>query len=103
MQTFDICHDLYGLIIKEHVPHLPLEVPSYTVSHQVRTTIHACLNKKDKCMCLRRELKADQHKSYPDDGEWSLLSVILCVTSGQDDAIVLDIVIIEHARHGEYR
>jgi hypothetical protein len=31
---------------------------------------------------LRRELKADRHKSYPDDGEWSLLSVLLCVTSG---------------------
>jgi hypothetical protein len=79
---FDICHDLHGLIIEEHVSHLPVEVPSYIISHQVRTTIHACLNKKSKCMCLRRELKAGRHKSYPDDGEWSLLSVLLCVTSG---------------------
>jgi hypothetical protein len=77
-----ICHDLHGLIIEEHVPHLPVEVPSYIVSHQVRTTIHACLNKKSKCMCLRRELKAGRHKSYPDDSEWSLLSVLLYVTSG---------------------
>jgi hypothetical protein len=51
---FDIylCHDLHDLIIEEHVPHLPVEVPSDIVSHQVRTTIHACLNKKSRCMCL---------------------------------------------------
>jgi hypothetical protein len=79
---FDICHDLHGLIIEEHVSHMTVEVPSYIVSHQVRTTIHACLNKKSKCMCLRRELKAGRHKSYPDDGEWSLLSILLYVTSG---------------------
>jgi hypothetical protein len=78
---FGICHDLHILIIEEHVPHLPIEVSSYIVSHQVRTTIHACLNKKGKCMCLQRELKAGRHKSYPDDGEWSLLSVLVCVTS----------------------
>jgi hypothetical protein len=49
---FDICHDLHGLIIEEHVSHLPVEVPSYIVSHQVRTTIHACLNKKASlCVC----------------------------------------------------
>jgi hypothetical protein len=75
---FDIYHDLHGLIIGEHVPHLPVEVVSYIVSHQARTTIHACLNKKAS-VCLR---KADRHKRYPDDGEWSLLSVLLCVTSG---------------------
>jgi hypothetical protein len=40
------------------------------------------LKQKSKCMCLRRELKVGRHKSYPDDGEWSLLSVLLCVTSG---------------------
>jgi hypothetical protein len=79
---FDICHDLHDLIIEEHVPHPLVEVPSYIVRHQVRTTIHAFLNKKGKCMCLRRELKTGWHKSYPDDGEWSLLSVLLCVTSG---------------------
>jgi hypothetical protein len=53
---FDICHDLHGLIIEEHVLHLLVEVPSYIFSHQVHTTI------KGKCMCLRRELKADRPK-----------------------------------------
>jgi hypothetical protein len=77
---FDICHDLHGLIIGEHVPHLSVEVPSYNASHKARTTIHVCLNKKTS-VCLRSELKADRHKIYPDDGEWSLLSVLLCVTS----------------------
>ena len=36
-------------------------------------------------VCLRRELKASQHKSYPTAARmtnWSLLSVLLCVTSG---------------------
>ena len=61
---FDICHDLHGLIIGEHVPHLPVEVLSYIVSHQARTTIHACLNKKVS-VCLQRELKTCRHKSYP--------------------------------------
>jgi hypothetical protein len=74
---FDICHNLQGLIIGEHVSHLPVEVPPYIVNHQARTTIHACLNKKAS-VCLRRELKAGRHKSYPCDGEWSLLSVLLC-------------------------
>jgi hypothetical protein len=101
---FDICHDLHGLIIEEHVSHLPVEVPSYIVSHQVRTTIHACLNKKGKCMCLRRELKAGRHKSYPDDGEWSFaVGPPLRHLWRQDDAIVLDIVVVGRAQHGEYR
>jgi hypothetical protein len=39
------------------------------------------LKQKSKYICLRIELKAGRHKSYPDDGEWSLLSVLLCVTS----------------------
>jgi hypothetical protein len=30
---FDICHDLHGLIIGEHVLHIPEEIPSYIVSH----------------------------------------------------------------------
>jgi hypothetical protein len=29
---FDIYHDLYGLIIREHVPHMPEEISSYIVS-----------------------------------------------------------------------
>jgi hypothetical protein len=66
---FDICYDLYGLIIGEHVPHMLEEISSYIVSHQTRTTIRSCLNKKEVCVCLRRELKAGRHKSYPDGGE----------------------------------
>jgi hypothetical protein len=41
---FDICHDLPGFIIGEHVPYLPKEVPSYIVSNEAHITIHACLN-----------------------------------------------------------
>jgi hypothetical protein len=49
---FDICYGLHGLIIIEYVPHLSEEVPSYIVSHQPHTTIHACLNKKTSvCVC----------------------------------------------------
>jgi hypothetical protein len=70
---FDICH---GIIIEQHIPHLPEEVPSYIVSHQARTTIRACLNKK-LSVCLRRELKAGRHKSYSDGGE--------------DDELVIDV------------
>jgi hypothetical protein len=36
---------MHGLIVGEHVSHLPEEVPSYIVSHQTRTIIRACLNK----------------------------------------------------------
>jgi hypothetical protein len=49
---FDICHDFHGLIIGEHTPRLPEEVPSCIVSHQARITIHACSNKKAiVCVC----------------------------------------------------
>jgi hypothetical protein len=49
---FDICHDLHDLIIEEHVSHLPVEVLSYIISHQVGTTIHACLTKQPSvCVC----------------------------------------------------
>jgi hypothetical protein len=81
---FDICHDLHGLIIEEYIPHMPKEILPYIVSHQTRTNIRFCLNKKAS-VCLRRELKASRHKSYPTMARmtnWSLLSVLLCVTSG---------------------
>jgi hypothetical protein len=49
---FDICHDLHGLIIGEHVPHMPEEIPSYIFSQQACTTIRFCLNKKASvCVC----------------------------------------------------
>jgi hypothetical protein len=45
-------HDLYGLIIGEHVPHMLEEIFSYIVSHQTRTTIRSYLNKKvSVCVC----------------------------------------------------
>jgi hypothetical protein len=103
---FDICHDLHGLTIGEHVPHLPKKVPSYIVSHQPSTTIRACLNKKAS-VCSQRELKACLHKSYTDcgeDDELSLRSVLLCVTSGAEmTSQSFDILVVERARHGEYR
>jgi hypothetical protein len=88
---FDICHDLYGLIIGEQVPHLLEEVHVYIVSHQARITICACLNKKDKCVCLQRELLFIAIDPLPRH--------LRC----RDDAIILDIVVIEHARHDEYQ
>jgi hypothetical protein len=103
--NFDICYDLHGLIIGEHVPHIPEEIFSYIVSHQTRTTIRFCLNKKAS-VCLRRELKASRHKSYLNGGEDDELVIVVgpplrhlwC----QDDATVLDIVVVESARHTEY-
>jgi hypothetical protein len=73
---FDICHDLHGLIIGEHVPHMPEEIPSNIVSHQTCTTIHFCLNKKAS-VCLRRELKANRHKSYPNGGKDDELVIVV--------------------------
>jgi hypothetical protein len=101
---FDICHELHGLIIGEHVPHMPEEVPSYIVNHQARTTIRACLNKKE---CLRRELKAGRSKSYRNGGEDDELVFVVGPPMRhlrrRDDATVLDIVVVERARHGKYR
>jgi hypothetical protein len=101
---FDICHDLHGLIIGEHVPHMPEEIPSYIDNHETRTTIRFCLNKKTS-VCFRRELKANRHKSYPNGGEDDELELVivvglpLCHLRRQDDATVLDIVVVERARH----
>jgi hypothetical protein len=83
------------------------EIPSYIVSHQARTTIRFCLNKKSKCVCLRRELKARRHKNYPDGGEDDRLIIVvgppLRHLRRQDDSTVLDIVVVERARHTEYQ
>jgi hypothetical protein len=101
---FDICHDFHGLIIEEHVPHLLVEVPSYIVSHQVRTTIHACLNKKKQVYVFAKRIKGRQTQKLP--RRWRVVIVVgppLCHLWRQDDVIVLDIVVVERARHGEYR
>jgi hypothetical protein len=103
---FDICHDLHGLIIGEHVPHMQEKIPrtSLVIRH---VPPYAFLKQKDKCVCLRRELKASRHKSYPNDGEDDELVIVvgppLCYLRRQDDATVLDIVVVERARHTEYR
>jgi hypothetical protein len=57
-------------------------------------------------VCLRRELKAGRHKSYHDGGEDDeLVTVVdppLRHLRCQDDATILDIVVVERARHDEY-
>jgi hypothetical protein len=58
-------------------------------------------------MCLRRKLKVGPHKNYSDGGEDDELVIIvgppLRHLRRQDDATVLDIVVVERARHDEYR
>jgi hypothetical protein len=53
---------------------MPEEIPSYIISHQVRTTIRSCLNKKAS---VRRELKKGRYKSYPECGEDDELVIII--------------------------
>jgi hypothetical protein len=57
-------------------------------------------------VCLRRELKASRHKSYPDGGEDDELVIVVGPSLRhlwrQDDATVLDIVVVERARHTKY-
>ena len=85
---------------------MPEEIPSYIVSHQTRTTIRSYLNEKVS-VCLRRELKTGRRKSYPDGGEDDeLITVVdppLRHLRRQDDATILDIVVVERARHDKYR
>jgi hypothetical protein len=58
-------------------------------------------------VCLRRELNAGRHKRYPDGGEDDeLVAVVdppLRHLRRQDDTTILDIVVVERARHDEYR
>jgi hypothetical protein len=57
-------------------------------------------------VCLRRELKASQHKSYPNGGEDDELIIVvgppLRHLLRQDDVTVLDIVVVERAQRTEY-
>jgi hypothetical protein len=72
---------------------------------KTRTTIRFCLNKKAS-VCLRRELKTSQHKSYPNGGKDDELVIVVDLSLRplwrQDDATVIDIVVVECARHTEY-
>jgi hypothetical protein len=58
-------------------------------------------------VCLQRELKVSRHKSYPDGGEDDeLVTVIdppLRHLRRQDDATILDIVVVECTRYNEYQ
>jgi hypothetical protein len=58
-------------------------------------------------VCLRRKLKAGQHKSYPDGGEDDeLVTVVdppLRHLRRQDDTTVPNKVVVERARYDEYR
>jgi hypothetical protein len=58
-------------------------------------------------VCLRRELKAGRHKSYPHDGDDDELVIVvgppLHHLRRRDDVTILDIVVIERARHGEHQ
>jgi hypothetical protein len=60
---FYIYSDLYGLVVGEHVPHLLEEVPSYIVSHQARTIVRVCLNKKASVFVKR--IKGRQAQKLP--------------------------------------
>jgi hypothetical protein len=100
---FDICHDSHGLVIGEHVPHLSVEVPSYIVSHQTHTTIHACLNKRQMCVFAKRIKGRPAPKLHR---RWRVVIAVgppLHHLRRRDDATVLDIVVVERARYGEYR
>jgi hypothetical protein len=83
---------------------MPKKIHPYIVSHQTRTTIRFCLNKKVS-VCLRRELKANRHKSYSNGAKDELVIVVgppLRHLWCQNDITVLDIVVVEHARHTKY-
>jgi hypothetical protein len=68
--------------------------------------MHPTLFLKARVWHLRRELKASRHKSYPNGGEDDELVIVvgppLRYLWRQDDATVLDIVVVERARHTEY-
>jgi hypothetical protein len=82
---------------------------SFLVYRQSLGTHHhtRLLKQKGKCVCFRRELKVGPHKNYPDGDEDDELVIVvgppLRHLRRQDDATVLDIVVVECARHGESR
>jgi hypothetical protein len=59
------------------------------------------LKQKVKCVCLRKELKAGWHKSYPDSGEDDELVIAasppLRHLRCQDDTTIIDTVVVERA------
>jgi hypothetical protein len=79
---------------------------SYLVHRQSSGTHHHTrLLKKGKCV-FAKNIKGKRHKSYPDGGEDDKLVIVvgppLRLLRRRDDATVLDILVVERARHGEY-
>jgi hypothetical protein len=62
---------------------------------------------KRASVCLRKELKSGRHKSYSDGSDDDKLVIaadpLLRSLRRRDDVTVLDIVVVERARHGESR
>jgi hypothetical protein len=86
----------------------PAEISSLVHRQSSGTHHHTrLLKQKSKCVCLRRELKAGQHKSYPDGDEDDELIIAvgppLRHLQRRDDATIHDIIVVERERHGEYR
>jgi hypothetical protein len=68
---------------------------------------HTCLLKqKGKCV-FAKSIKGRPTQKYPDGGEDDELVIVvyppLRHLRRRDEATVLDIVVVERARHGEYR
>jgi hypothetical protein len=100
---FDICHDSHGVIIGMHVQHLPIEVLSCIVSHQAHTTMRAFFNKRQVCVFAKR-IKGRPTQKLP--RRWRVVIAVgplLLHLRRRDDATILDVVVIERSRHGEYR
>ena len=82
---------------------------TFLVHRQSSGTYHhtRLLKQKSNRVCLLKELKADQYKKLLDGGEDDELIIVvgppLCYLRRRDDAIVHDIVVVERARHIEYR
>jgi hypothetical protein len=85
----------------ESTPHANRKKFSRTSSVIRHTPPYALAQTKKKCVCLRKELKADQHKSYPDGGEDDELIIAvgppLRHLRRRDDTTVHDIVVVERA------
>jgi hypothetical protein len=83
------------------------KIPSYIVSHQTRTTICSCLNKKVSVYVFAKRIKGRPAQKLPDGGEDDeLVPVVdppLCHLRRQDDTTILDIVVVKRTRHDKYR
>jgi hypothetical protein len=90
---FNTCHDLHDLIVEEHIAFL-IHRQSSDMHHHTHL-----FKQKGKFVCLQRELKTGQHKSYPSGGEDDELVIAighpLCQLRCRDGATILDIVVVK--------